>query len=287
MTQSKNPIPRRNFLAGTGAFLAATALSASSKAQQNKTQSAVPTLRIQRLAWAGLRIDLGDNTLFVDATHTSPQDGLPDAPITTTAKNRFALITHHHSDHYAPDDLRQGIGDQGTVFAHKDVARWMDTRSFRLHTVELHEPVFIPTFESTLIATAIPAVDGFGHPQVSWVIEANGKKIFHGGDTLWHGHWWDIASTHGPFDVVFLPINGFRIPRGRFIKSEISMGLNPEQAASAAWILGAHLAVPMHYGAIGDPTYIEVPNAEERFLKASAGHGVETKVLQPGEWLEL
>ena len=42
--------------------------------------------------------------------------------------------------------------------------------------------------------TAVPAVDGFGDPQVSWVIAAAGRRILHAGDTLFHGSWWLIAG---------------------------------------------------------------------------------------------
>lgn len=244
-------------------------------------------MRIQRLAWAGLRIDLDDHTLFVDPTHTGAADGLPDAPVTTEAKNRFALITHHHSDHYDSAVLKPALGEKGLVFAFRESLGWMDTAGLRLHAVDLHQPVFIPNFGNSFVVTAVPAVDGFGHPQVSWVIAANGKKIFHGGDTLWHGHWWDIAQVHGPFDAAFLPINGFRMPRGRFKKADMPMDLLPEQAASAAWILGAGLAVPMHYGAAKDPEYIETENSESRFLAAAAHHQVPTRVVPVGEWIEL
>ncbi len=276
-------VTRRRFLLTTGLAAASHSLASPIAAATPTGPTAATTsrLRVQRLAWAGLRIDLDDTTLFVDPTQ------LPDVPVGTEAKNRLALITHHHSDHFAPAVLKLGLGDKGVVFVYKDSVAWMDHAGLRIHPVELHQPHFIPNFGNRFVVTAVPAVDGFGHPQVSWVIEANGRKIFHGGDTLWHGHWWDIAQVHGPFDVVFLPINGFRMPRGRFKKTEVPMDLTPEQAASAAWILDSGLAVPMHYGATKDPEYIEEENSEQRFLKAAANHGVPTRVVQVGEWIEL
>ena len=56
--------------------------------------------------------------------------------------------------------------------------------------------------------TALFASDGFGSPQVSWLIEADGERVIHGGDTLWHGAWWDVALAHGPIDIACLPANG-------------------------------------------------------------------------------
>ena len=56
--------------------------------------------------------------------------------------------------------------------------------------------------------TALPAVDGLGDPQVSWLVEAEGQRVLHLGDTIFHGYWWRMARRHGPFDLVFAPING-------------------------------------------------------------------------------
>ncbi|MEV8425690.1 MBL fold metallo-hydrolase [Streptomyces niveus] len=36
--------------------------------------------------------------------------------------------------------------------------------------------------------TAVPAVDGLGNPQLNWVVEADGQRVFHGGDTMFHGY---------------------------------------------------------------------------------------------------
>lgn len=42
--------------------------------------------------------------------------------------------------------------------------------------------------------TAVPALDGLGDPQVSWVVEADGKRLLHGGDTAFHGY---LGSSPG------------------------------------------------------------------------------------------
>ena len=51
-------------------------------------------------------------------------------------------------------------------------------------------------------------------------------------------------------------------------------------------MLGAELAVPIHYNGIDEPgLYEPVDDAAERFAAAAAEQGVETKVLVPGEEL--
>ncbi len=41
---------------------------------------------------------------------------------------------------------------------------------------------------------------------------AYGKRILHGGDTLWHGYWWRTAEEHWPVDIALLPINVVLVP---------------------------------------------------------------------------
>ena len=95
--------------------------------------------------------------------------------------------------------------------------------------------------------TALPAVDGVGDPQVAWLVEAGGVRVLHLGDTMFHGYWWRMALRHGPFDVVLVPVNGAVVgfPH-RTPASPLPVALDPEQAALAAELLGARLAIPIH-----------------------------------------
>jgi hypothetical protein len=43
---------------------------------------------------------------------------------------------------------------------------------------------------------AVPAVDGFGAYQVSWVVMAGSHKAIHCGDTMNHGYWWDFGVAN-------------------------------------------------------------------------------------------
>jgi L-ascorbate metabolism protein UlaG (beta-lactamase superfamily) len=149
-------------------------------------------------------------------------------------------------------------------------------------TVEPWESVTAGPF----IATAVPAVDGFGDPQVSWVLEADGVRIFHGGDTLFHGHWWKIAMRHGPIDVAFLPCNAAVCdwPHRR-PPSPLGAVMDPAQAATAAQLLQARVAVPIHYGAIDHPpVYVPVDDAAGAFERAAT---TPVQVVGPGEEVDI
>jgi L-ascorbate metabolism protein UlaG (beta-lactamase superfamily) len=109
----------------------------------------------------------------------------------------------------------------------------------------------VPLTMGPFVVSAVPAHDGWGEWQVSYVIDVGSRRFFHGGDTLWHGKWWDYGRLFGPFDVAFLPINGAIIPP-RTGDVRIPHTLTAEQAVIAAKALQAHTMVPMHYG-VHDP----------------------------------
>jgi L-ascorbate metabolism protein UlaG (beta-lactamase superfamily) len=137
--------------------------------------------------------------------------------------------------------------------------------------------------------TALPAVDGTGDPQVAWLVEAEGLRVLHLGDTLFHGFWWRMAQRHGPFDVVLAPINGavVRFPHRR-PASPLPVALDPEQAALAGELLGAKTVVPIHYGGYDiEPWYRPIAYAAERFEAAARDRPFEAHVLEPGGRLEL
>jgi L-ascorbate metabolism protein UlaG (beta-lactamase superfamily) len=137
--------------------------------------------------------------------------------------------------------------------------------------------------------SAVPAADGFGDPQLSWVVAADGQGIIHCGDTLFHGWWWLIKLRLGPFDAAFLPVNGpiVDLPH-RQPPSSLPAAMDPGQAAMAAALLETRLAVPIHYDTLHrPPTYSQVDRPAEAFTRAAELRGVRVQVLAPGERLDL
>jgi L-ascorbate metabolism protein UlaG (beta-lactamase superfamily) len=269
---------------GVAAALAAAALAPAGAARAQSRDGA--GMRVQRLAWAGVKLSVGDVDLFVDARAPDAGDGAPGPQLESGAGRRFALATHHHGDHLDLRALQSVLGERGYLVVHEDVARLFDARVLHVQPVRTFEPVFLSRGGGEFVAWCAPASDGFGAPQVSWIIDGGGRRVIHCGDTIWHGSWWDIARAFGPFDAAFLPINGARQITGRYVEADQPMVLTPEQAASAARALGARLAVPLHYGG-GAATYIEERNAEQRFMQAASARGVPIRIMSPGDRVTL
>lgn len=278
---STHPISRRWFLAGS-ASLAAAALLPGGRV----FAAAEPDgLRIRRLAWAGLRLQLPKATLFIDPLVNPDRWGpaLKDqlVPVGDAVGDAYVLVTHAHADHFDAQAVAEALGNGGALVHPAGTNPRPIPRGARAWPGALWEPQLLGDFT----ATPVPASDGNGDPQASWVVSAGGRRIFHGGDTLWHGHWWRIARQFGPFDAAFLPVNGARFGWRKPIGGQPSV-LTPEQAVAAATILGARRLVPIHYGVSGLEEYVEVEDPVERLRKAARGTSVGIQVITPGAWMD-
>ncbi len=104
---------------------------------------------------------------------------------------------------------------------------------------------------------------------------------------MFHGYWWLIAQRLGPIDIAVLPINGLVLAEVPNLhpSSPLPSVLLPEQAAVAAHLLGASIAVPMHYGLDRPPLYARTPDAVWRFERSVRELGIRPAVLAAGEYL--
>jgi L-ascorbate metabolism protein UlaG (beta-lactamase superfamily) len=243
---------------------------------------------IQRLSWAGIKVVVGPTTVVVDLledfTRLRPIMGEPKGPLfALSAKGsvHLALLTHLHPDHYDPPALRERLAPSGCVVCHCDIRDKVAADGLQVHALELEESYS----KDGVKLTAVPAVDGFGDPQVSWVIEGGGKKIIHCGDSLWHGHWWRIRRKHGPFDAAFLCINGVVMTYPGLEPSGIPADMTADQAAAAGKLLGARTVCPIHYGTFNAAQYSEAPNAEQTFLAASRERDLSVQIVLPGNYV--
>lgn len=257
-------------------------------------------MKIRKLGWAGVEIENDGEVLVIDLLEEREPLGAPLAleqplpPPANSGRVDLALVSHLHADHTDPGALKRALRSGATVFrpmpgrgpfaaeaSTMQVEEALATHGVKTEHVDEWDSRTVGGFR----VTACPAVDGLGDPQVSWVIEADGRRIFHGGDTMVHGFWWGIRKFVGDIDVALLPINGpvlDGIP-GRSPSSPIPAVLLPEQAAVAAELLGARIAIPIHYGLDRPPLYAQTHDAVGRFQTSVRERGIEPVVLDPGE----
>jgi L-ascorbate metabolism protein UlaG (beta-lactamase superfamily) len=190
------------------------------------------------------------------------------------------LLTHLHRDHADAAALSTALAADATVYEPVDYG---GESADRLALVQADHELTVAGLTREPAAawssiragaftlTSLPAVDGTGDPQVSWLLEADGKRVLHLGDTMWHGSWWRIRERYGPPDVVLTPINGARLTfPHRKPPSPLSGVMEPEQAAVAAELLQTDQLVPIHYGAYALPgVYEPVHDPLDRLVAAT------------------
>jgi L-ascorbate metabolism protein UlaG (beta-lactamase superfamily) len=186
-------------------------------------------MEVRWLGWAGVEIESAGQSVVIDllSDPLGVLAAVPEIaaetqmPHVVAPKNEgrvlAGLCTHLHRDHADAVALMRALapgapvlhpegfgGDDHENFWLAQAESELQTAGLARRAVVNWESISIPPFTIAVL----PAVDGIGDPQVSWVIEAEGRRIVHLGDTMFHGYWWRMARRFGPFDAVCTPING-------------------------------------------------------------------------------
>ncbi|WP_245600151.1 MBL fold metallo-hydrolase [Paenibacillus harenae] len=244
---------------------------------------------VQKLPWAGIRIQGKATNVVIDPLfHFPSKFNRPHEtlyPLHEFGPVDVVLITHHHGDHFDPEAISAYYGDDIPVYFPKETAQLARETSLN----NIHESALGESFAiGDMKITATYSVDGIGDPQVAWIVESGGKKLIHCGDTLWHGYWWKIAKTYGPFDAACLPVNAAVLELPGMTPSGQPITLSPEQAVAAATVLGASTLVPIHYRAIHHPPlYTETPDILARLQAANANRELNVVILDSKETITL
>jgi L-ascorbate metabolism protein UlaG (beta-lactamase superfamily) len=267
-------------------------------------------MKVRWLGWAGVEVEADGATLVIDplanpaATFAAMGEDLlrkvklPEfVPPEASRSAAAGLVSHLHRDHtdaaalaaaLAPDaEVHEPAwpgGEDAENLALAQANIELDRAGIRRRKTEAWESREVGPFT----VTALPAVDGLGDPQLSWLVEADGQRLLHLGDTMFHSYWWRMARRHGPFDVVLAPINGAAVEFPHLQPpSPYPAVMEPEQAALAGELLRARTVVPIHYdGYAIAPWYRPVEEPRTRFEAAVADRPYDVRFLEPGETFE-
>ena len=216
---------------------------------------------IRWLGHSGFEIELANKTVLIDPWLT----GNPLAPVLSSSikKADVVCVTHDHADHLgdAVEICRKtgatfvGIYELG-VFAGengvKDVVGINIGGTVRVKGISV---TMVQAFHSS----------ARGSP-TGFILKAEGKTIYHAGDTGLFGDMRLIGQIHRP-DVALIPIGDY-----------YTMG--PKEAAEAMKLIKPAVAIPMHYQTFP----VLSPSAEDfiKFVKEKAPK-VKVVALKPGE----
>jgi L-ascorbate 6-phosphate lactonase len=217
-----------------------------------------------------------------------PHVRMTRAPLTGGDLRNVALVlaSHKHSDHLDPKtlpDLMAASPRALLVLPRPLVAYAVDELGLpadRVAGIDAGVTLERAGFRVRAIPSAHEGLDTDAaghHLYLGFVIEAEGRRLYHSGDGLAYDGLTDWLGD-GSFDVLFLPINGRDPARG------VPGNMSAAEAVAFAARVRTRYVVPHHYDMFTFNTVpVEAFASEARRLPA----GVEPRILRCGERWEI
>jgi len=174
--------------------------------------------------------------------------------IKTGPKADIIFITHPHYDHCSPEDIKKIAKEDTIIVTEKDSAKML---TGKIEIMKVGE-------EKTVKGIKVKAVPAYNigktfHTKdkgwLGFVVEIEGVKIYHAGDTDFIPEMKDIKA-----DIALLPVSGTYV-------------MTADEAVEATLTIKPQIAIPMHYGSI-----VGSKKDAEKFAKALEGK-IEVIVL--------
>ena len=216
---------------------------------------------LKYIGHSAFEIENGDSAVLIDPlVSINKKYKWKDEPITDI------LLTHAHGDHLG-EAIEIAKKKDAEITAIVELAGYCSEQGAKAKGVNLGSwlqyswgrAIFLPAYHSS----SLP--DGrYGGCAASILLDVDGVRIFHAGDTCLTGEMKTIRELYAP-QIALLPIGG------RYT-------MDVEHAAVAAKWLGAKTVIPMHYG-----TFQEIQADLEKFNKLIALNNTVCQILNPAE----
>ncbi|WP_326948999.1 MBL fold metallo-hydrolase [Amycolatopsis sp. NBC_01307] len=242
------------------------------------------SLSVTRIGHACQLIDIGGLRVLTDPWFTQTATYYQGEPVFSRVEDLGRLdavvVTHEHYDHCDLDALVAGGFDLDTpLIGPGTVATIARDKGFRdVRVVEAWEATTV----GDLTVTAAPGKHGVH--EVTFVIQAGGRTVFFGGDSLRVPELDTIPERFGHVDLAILPTNGLCI-RPLNLQQVV---MDAEEAAGLTAALKPTLAVPHHYafhsGQLGDRMITKGDQDPRHYADAVArlAPEIEVRLVLPG-----
>ena len=249
---------------------------------------AYPVTAGLRLWWFGgpsYAIKSAESIVYIDPYHSGAREDnaqgfiraidnylLPD----DIHRADLVLSTHDHSDHCDPATLEPIAArtDALFAFAPSSVALIAEAR-VPADRIRAMAPGTVLTHKDIML-TACPCRDWSDPGAVTFVLEAAGRTVFIGGDTMFFEGLAEIGRMHR-IDLAVMAL-----ARNRRDIIDADLYLDPPSFAEAALALGARRTLPIHWDIWR--AWVEDP---ELIASHINGTGTELVILKQGEALDI
>jgi L-ascorbate metabolism protein UlaG (beta-lactamase superfamily) len=205
-------------------------------------------------------------------------------PPSALAGSLAVLCTHEHIDHLDPLTIAPLLEvSPGTDLYTSEAA--IRSLPFAVDAARVHAlrgegesleigPFTIRPVPAAHSVTYTLEQTELGHRWLGFVVEADGRRVFHAGDAVDYP---GLAESVGAVDLACVPING----RGREDR-DIVGNFEPAEAADLCRRVNASQALAMHWD-----MFAANPGDPGAFRSALAGSGMIVHVLAPMETIDL
>lgn len=241
-------------------------------------------LAVTRIGHACQLIEIGALRVLTDPWFTQTATYYHGEPVAASVESLgpidAVVVTHEHYDHCDLDALVAGGFDlDRPLVAPGAVAVMAVEKGFRdVRTIEAWESTSV----GDLTITAAPGKHGVH--EITFVLQAAGRTVFFGGDSLRVPELDEIPDRFGHVDLAILPTNGLCI-RPMNLEQVV---MDAEEAAELTAVLNPTVAVPHHYafhsGWLGDRMITKGDQDPRRYADAVArlAPGVDVRLVLPG-----
>ena len=181
---------------------------------------------VNKISWdlqSSIRISLKDKIIYIDPYKVKEK-----------VKSDMVLITHAHQDHLSVNDLKMVANPYSKIIAPANCANGMKEAGFSLYkAVKPGDNLMVDDFKIEVVPAYNPGKHY--HPKsnqwVGYVLDINGIKIYHPGDT---GRIPEMKKI--TCDIAFMPLG-----------QTYTMN-SVQEAVDAILDVKAKIAIPFHYG---------------------------------------
>jgi L-ascorbate metabolism protein UlaG (beta-lactamase superfamily) len=240
---------------------------------------------VTRIAHASVLLDFGNAKVLTDPWFSEKAHFHHGEPLGMSMeqlpKLTAIVASHAHYDHFDIETLKRYPDKAVPFFVGPDMvdaaraAGFTNVRELRPWEAASVGPLTI---------TAAPAAHKV--PEITFVIQANGSTVYFGGDSKFIPELRELPTRFPSIQLALLSVNGLSVLGEQVV-------MNAEQAGMLAGLLGAEVAMPMHYRFKGswftDSFILSYDGTPERFLAAARklAPGTQARVLEPGEVLTV